>query len=282
MSKRYEKRFNQLKAEGKRAFMPFTVLGWPSREVSFKIIKQMVDCGASALELGIAFSDPIADGPIIQNAATETLAAGFKLDDALHLIKDIRKIDEDIPIGILVYFNMVLAQGVKHFFEKAKDAGVDGILVADLPCESAEEILVHARETNIAPIFLVSPLTTPDRLQTILQYASGFIYLISRLGVTGTHSRSDEKDASLKGLIKKIKSMTDVPICAGFGISTPENAKTMLEMGADGVISGSKVIELVGADKGSTNFSNLADYYKAMLSVIASSSSHTPTSKITP
>jgi tryptophan synthase alpha chain len=265
MSKRYQTRFAQLKTERKRAFMPFTLLGWPNRDTSLALIKQMIDSGASALELGIAFSDPIADGPIIQNAATEVLASGFKLENAFQLLKDVRAIDANIPIGLLVYFNMVLAQGVDKFFRRAKEVGVDGILVADLPAESADEIMPSAKEHEIDPIFLVSPLTSPQRLDTILKHASGFIYLLSRLGVTGTQERTHERDAALKSLIETIHSKTKVPVCAGFGISTPTDAKTMFDLGADGVISGSKVIQLATSNKDSQNFQPVADYYKQML-----------------
>jgi tryptophan synthase alpha chain len=264
MSKRYTTRFAQLKSEGKRAFMPFTLLGWPDRDTSFALIKQMIDSGASALELGIAFSDPIADGPIIQSAATETLASGFKLDDAFQLLKDVRALDKNIPIGILVYFNMVLAQGIDKFFQRAQQAGVDGVLVADLPAENVDEIAPYAREREIDPILLVSPLTSAQRLETILKHASGFIYLLSRLGVTGTQ-RTHERDASLKKLIETIHSKTDVPVCAGFGISTAADAKTMFDLGADGVISGSKVIQLASSGKDQP----LADYYKEMLAATA-------------
>jgi len=265
MSNRYQSRFAQLKAEKKRAFMPFTLLGWPNRDTSFKLIKQMIDSGASALELGVAFSDPIADGPVIQNAACEVLESGFKLDNAFELIKDIRALDANIPIGVLVYFNMVIARGIDNFFQRAKQVGIDGILIADLPAESADEIIPYAKQHGIDPIFLVSPLTSPDRLDTILKNASGFIYLLSRLGVTGTQERTHERDAVLKNLIENIHNKTDVPVCAGFGISTPADAKTMFEIGADGVISGSKVIQLVGAS--APNFQPVADYYKEMLSV---------------
>jgi tryptophan synthase alpha chain len=264
MSNRYKTRFAQLKSEGKRAFMPFTLLGWPDRDTSLKLIKQMIDSGASALELGIAFSDPIADGPIIQSAATETLASGFKLDDAFELLKEVRKLDQNIPIGLLVYFNMVLSQGVGKFFQRAKQAGVDGILVADLPAENVDELMPYPKEHEIDPILLVSPLTSTERLGTILKHASGFIYLLSRLGVTGTQ-RTHERDAVLKKLIETIHSKTDVPVCAGFGISTVTDAKTMFDLGADGVISGSKVVQLATSSRDSKNFQPLADYYKEML-----------------
>jgi tryptophan synthase alpha chain len=245
MSDRYQLRFGQLKESGKKIFMPFTLLGYPDRQRSLSIILEMIESGASALELGIAFSDPIADGPVIQKAANETLASGFKLDDAFVLIREVRKKDAQIPIGILVYLNMVSARGVERFFKEAQEAGIDGILIADLPAEGAEEVEPFAIKYGISIIYLVSPVTTPERLQIILDHAGGFIYLVSRLGVTGTSTRSQSKDAGLKGLIDRIKSKTKVPICAGFGISTPADARNMFDLGVDGVITGSRVIQLI-------------------------------------
>src|SRR5262249_43007366 len=179
MQNRYEARFSQLRDAGKKAFIPFTLLGWPDREKSLEIIKLMIASGASALELGWAFSDPIADGPVIQRAAFETLALGFTVSDALSLIKEVRELDSEIPIGLLVYYNMVLAQGVESFFSRAKEVGVDGVLVADVPPESADEITPTAHKHGVCPIFIVSPLTTEERLAMIVQHASGFLYAVS-------------------------------------------------------------------------------------------------------
>ncbi len=262
MRNRYETRFSQLRAAGKKAFIPFTLLGWPDRDKSLAIIKQMIASGASALELGWAFSDPIADGPVIQRAAFETLALGFTVNDALSLIKDVRELDDEIPIGLLVYYNMVLAQGVESFFARAKEAGVDGVLVADVPPESADEITPMARKHGICPIFIVSPLTTEERLEMIVQQAAGFLYAVSRLGITGTEDRYDEQ---LQDMIASVRKKTNLPLCVGFGISTPEQAKLMLALGADGVITGSRIIQLVeGAGAGSIE-ATLRPYLESMV-----------------
>jgi len=242
MHNRYEARFSRLRDAGKKAFIPFTLLGWPDREKSLEIIKLMIASGASALELGWAFSDPIADGPVIQRAAFETLALGFSVGDALSLISEVRQLDEEIPIGLLVYYNMVLAQGVDSFFAQAKNSGVDGVLVADVPPESADEITPLAQQHGICPIFIVSPLTTEQRLAMIVQHAAGFLYAVSRLGITGTEQRYD---AQLEDMIARVRKKTELPLCVGFGISTPEQAKSMLALGADGVITGSRIIQLV-------------------------------------
>lgn len=265
MSRRYEERFKQLNKAGEKAFIPFTVLGWPNRDESLKLIKQMIESNVSALELGIAFSDPVADGPVIQRAAYETIASGFSVSDAFDLIKDVRKLNESIPIGILVYFNTVLAKGIDAFFSLAKGAGVDGVLIADLPAENANEVLPAAKANEIDLIFLVSPVTTPKRLDVILAHASGFLYLVSRLGVTGTIERSAEKDLELCSLVDSIKKRSRIPVCAGFGISNEADAEKMFQIGVDGVITGSRVIQLVQSS--SDPSMSLKDYLRNMVAV---------------
>jgi tryptophan synthase alpha chain len=279
MSGRYEERFNRLKKENNKAFVPFTLLGWPNREESFKMIRQMIESGASALELGIAFSDPVADGPVIQKAAYDTIASGFSVADAFELLKAVRQLDESIPIGILVYFNMVLAKGIETFFLLAKDAGVDGVLIADLPAESAHEVLPAAKARGIDLIFLVSPVTTPARLDIILSQASGFLYLVSRLGVTGTSERSNEKDLALSKLVQEIKQKTTIPICAGFGISSSDDAEKMFALGVDGVISGSRIIQLAQSSEESSG-DQLYDYYREMANACQDATRRTQSSPV--
>jgi tryptophan synthase alpha chain len=239
---RYQKRFQSLKAQNQKAFMPFTILGWPTPDVSMAILEGMIQGGASMLELGLAFSDPAADGPVIQAAALETLESGFKVKDSVALIRRIRLVDEEIPIGLLVYYNMVLAQGIDRFFSTMAEAGVDGVLIADLPPENIGEIKEAAQKAGIQIIFIVSTLTTPERLQAILKHAGGFLYVVSRLGITGVDARYD---IALPDLLKTIARVTEIPTCVGFGISTPEQAHTMTALGADGVITGSQVIQEV-------------------------------------
>jgi tryptophan synthase alpha chain len=227
----------------------------------------MIKSGATALELGFAFSDPIADGPILQAAAFETISSGFSVNDAFALLKEVRALDNNIPIGILVYFNTVLAKGIENFFASTKEAGVDGVLIADLPAESANEVLPAAKKAGVDLIFLISPVTPGQRLTKIISQASGFLYLISRLGVTGTESRSRQKDLSLKNRIDEIRQQTKLPICAGFGISSPTDAQSMFDVGADGVITGSQVIKIVQTNNFETALEELDKYYATMLAV---------------
>ncbi|MCC7528980.1 MAG: tryptophan synthase subunit alpha [Candidatus Melainabacteria bacterium] len=267
---RYAARFRRLKEAKQGALMPFTVLGWPDEETSFSIIKTMIDSGASALELGIAFSDPVADGPIIQAAAHKVIENGYTVIQALDLVAMARKYDADIPVGLLVYYNHIMAMGVEKFLEKASACGVDGVLVADLPAESSDEVLSTATAKGISTIFIVSPLTREERLAKIVEHASGFIYLVSRLGVTGVDERNADRDSRLAALIASIKKVTSLPVLAGFGISTPAHAEKMMAFGADGVITGSKIVDLVSKAEPSKMESELSSYLKQMVAALNS------------
>src|SRR6478609_3513017 len=162
---RYAKSFAELREQNRKAFIPFTLLGWPNAEKSFEIIESMIAGGATMLELGLAFSDPAADGPIIQQAGVETLETGFNVDDALKLLKRVRDKYPDIPMGLLVYYNMVLAR--ENFFKDFTEAGLDAVLIADLPPEMTHEVSKPAEEAGIELIYIVSPLTSDERLKKI-------------------------------------------------------------------------------------------------------------------
>lgn len=267
---RYRAKFRALKESKKGAFMPFTVLGWPDEETSFNIIKTMIDSDASALELGIAFSDPVADGPIIQAAAHKVIESGFTVNQALDLVARVRKYNDDIPIGLLVYYNHIMAMGVEKLYARAEECGVDGVLVADLPSESADEIVSIATGNNISTIFIVSPLTREERLDKIVKHARGFIYLVSRLGVTGTDERDASRDSRLAALIASIKKATELPILAGFGVSTPAHAERMMASGADGVITGSRIVDLIAKAEPSKMQAELSAYLKQMVASLES------------
>jgi tryptophan synthase alpha chain len=258
---RYAERFAELAESGQKAFIPFTILGWPNRDTSRRMIQAMIDGGASALELGLAFSDPMADGAVIQQADTETLATGFRVNDALALIGEIRRENPKIPIGLLVYYNLVLARGVEKFFRDVADAGVDGVLIADLPPESASEVIPAAKEAGVQLIFIVSPLTSDKRLQAIAGMAGGFLYVVSRLGITGVEERYDQ---DLESLLARISTQTNLPACVGFGISTPELARQMATLGADGVITGSRLITLAREHLNDGLEAAIRDYVQSM------------------
>ncbi|QUV86201.1 tryptophan synthase subunit alpha [Chloracidobacterium aggregatum] len=241
---RYAARFAALRQAGRKAFIPFTVLGFPDRARCLASIEAMLAGGATALELGIAFSDPIADGPVIQQATHDVLASGFGVHDALALIAQVRQRDADIPIGLLVYHNTVAARGAGQFFADVHAAGADGVLIADLPPEMAAEMTAAARQAGIAPIFMVSPLTDAARLQRLAALAEGFLYVVSRLGITGSQTHFDDQ---LRVTLERARAVVNLPLCVGFGVSTPAAAQHMVALGADGVITGSRIIEIIRA-----------------------------------
>jgi tryptophan synthase alpha chain len=234
--------YKQVFAELKHAaVIPFFVIGDPDYKTSLAIVKNAVDAGADILELGIPFSDPIADGPTIQKADIRSLKKGMTVKKALAFIKEVKK-HKDLPIGLLMYYNLIFQYGTEKFFRDCHNAGVNSVLVADLSIDDADEILSPAKNAGLDTVFMVTPNTNPQRLKLIASKTTGFIYAVSLLGVTG--SRSTLSNA-VDGLVKNIKKATDVPVCVGFGISKPEHAAQVAKAGADGVIIGSKIVGLI-------------------------------------
>ena len=268
---RYDKSFQQLEAAGQHALIPFTLLGWPNPETCLRSIDAFIAGGATALELGIAFSDPMADGPTIQQAAKAVLDANFGVSDALALLAQIRVKYPEIPIGLLVYYNLVLARGVDRFFAEVAQAGADGVLIADLPAEMAQEVWPAAQQHGVQLIGMVSPLTDEARLKQITEVSGGFLYVVSRLGITGVEARHDQ---SLSGLIERIKAHSNLPACVGFGISQPEHVQKMLGMGAQGVIVGSALIERIQALPPGSNMESIVAYLKSLATVPTPSTQH--------
>ena len=239
---RYAQRFQALHQQHQKGFIPFTLLGWPDEETCQRILKTMIESKPACLELGLPFSDPVADGPVIQEAVSDTLARGFKMKEGFELIRYARSLDSEIPIGLLIYYNTLLAQGTETFFSTLKDLKVDGVLIADLPPEMAHEVSEQAKRYEIDLIFIVSPLTSSERLARFTEMAGGFFYVVSRLGITGTEERYDHE---LSHLLTRLKQDSSLPAYVGFGISKPEQVKAMLEQGADGTITGSRILQLV-------------------------------------
>lgn len=230
------------------AFIPFIVAGDPNFERSMEIAKAVARGGADVLELGIPFSDPAADGPTIQDAYQRSLENGFRVSDVFGLVRKIRKFS-DVPIVLLTYYNIIYQKETKNFYREAEDAGVDGILVPDLPPEEAEEALEAAEETSLDQIFLVCQTTSEERMKEINRKGSGFIYVVSRLGTTGARDRFSNKT---RDLIRNVKAQVNLPVAVGFGISRPEHVKKAVSAGADGAIVGSAIVDMVseGAEKG--------------------------------
>lgn len=237
---RIDQKFGELKKSKKFAFMPFVVAGDPNFKKSLEIIRQLVK-HAGFLELGFPYSDPLADGPTIQRANMRALKSGINPDRVFRLISEIRKFSE-IPITVLVYANLVYQRGVDKFYKDAKQSGIDGVLVPDLPVEEAEAFVAAANKNGIDPIFLITQTTTSARLKKILKSASGYLYVVSVLGVTG--ARRELSKETLKQ-IKFLKKQTNLPIVVGFGISECKQLKILHKAGADGAIVGSSLINII-------------------------------------
>ena len=222
-------------------FIGFTVAGDPDPETSFRAARALIDGGTDILELGVPFSDPVADGPVIQAADERALAAGTDPDVIFSLVARIRSASE-VPIVLLTYYNTVFRRGAGRFYQEAKEAGVDGILVADMPFEESDEVTAAAARTGIDPIFLIARTTSDERIQAISSRAGGYLYLVSVLGVTGARESVDPESI---GLLRRVRGLTTLPVAPGFGIATPDHARTFAEAGADGVIVGSAIVRIV-------------------------------------
>jgi tryptophan synthase alpha chain len=228
------------------ALIPFFVIGDPDFDTSIAIVKTAIDSGADILELGVAFSDPIADGPTIQKADIRARNAGITVEKALEFIRQVKDY-KDIPIGLLMYYNLIYQYGHEKFFKDFYDVGVNSVLVADLSIDDADEVTVPATSAGLDTVFMVTPNTTDERIKLIASKTTGFIYTVSVLGVTGSRQ---ELSMSVEGLVGKLKKITDVPVCVGFGISKPEHAIAVAAAGADGIIVGSKLVGLIEENLG--------------------------------
>jgi tryptophan synthase alpha chain len=237
----YQEMFLEIKNRGEGAFIPFTVAGDPDFETSIEIVRQYVDNGADALEIGFPFSDPVADGPSVQAADIRSLNEGMTTDKCFEFISKIREFTS-VPIGILVYYNLIYKKGLEEFYSKARNAGINGILAADLPPEEAGDVVDMARKYNLDQIFMVAQTTPNERISEIVKMCTGFLYVVAVMGVTG--ARSDIKRSTVD-LIKRVKSHTDLPIAVGFGISKPEHIKDVIQSGSDGAIVASAIINII-------------------------------------
>lgn len=246
MKNRIERRFLELKAEGRKAFVPYIMAGYPDTDATFMALKLFNETGADVVELGVPFTDPVADGPVIQSAADEALRRGITLRKVLKIVKRARR-TLDIPIVLMTYYNPVFKMGLEAFFDEARDCGVDGLIVPDLPPDEADDLIKLSRAHNISTIFLLAPTSTEKRIRTVVKNSTGFIYYVSITGITGAALRGVPE---IKRAVKKLKEMTDKPVCVGFGVKTPSDAKAIAEV-SDGVIVGSSIVKTMteGPDK---------------------------------
>lgn len=237
---RIDRKFQELKDKRKPAFIPFITAGDPDLQTTKDLIVEFEKSGADIIELGIPFSDPIADGPVIQASYYRALAKGVKVAQILDMVSQLRK-ESDIPIVSMVSYSIVYKGGYQAFIEKACKAGLDGLTIPDLPVEENDELFEIAKNYNFKLICFIAPTTTNERMAVITQKSQGFLYYISVVGITGV--RDTLSDDILQN-INKLKQLTSTPICVGFGVSTPEHAK-MIGKIADGVVVGSAIIKEV-------------------------------------
>lgn len=241
MTSRMDARFAKLKAEGRPALVTYFMGGDPDYQTSLGIMKALPEAGADVIELGMPFSDPMADGPTIQLAGQRALKGGQTLAKTLDLARDFRKSDSDTPIVMMGYYNPIYIYGVEKFLDDAIKAGIDGLIIVDLPPEMDDELCIPALAKGINFIRLTTPTTDEKRLPTVLNNTSGFVYYVSMNGITG----SALPDPSLiSGAVARIKDHTDLPVCVGFGVKTADHAKA-IGAAADGVVVGTAIVAQV-------------------------------------
>lgn len=238
---RIDRRFAALKTEGRAALVTFVTAGDPDLETSKKILAGLPKAGADVIELGMPFSDPMADGPAIQASSLRALKAGQKMRDTLAMVREFRKTDPDTPIVLMGYYNPIYVYPVAAFLEDAAAAGVDGLIVVDVPPEADDELCLPARDKGINFIRLATPTTDDKRLPAVLKNTSGFLYYVSITGITGAGAANPD-DVQLQ--VARIKKATTLPVAVGFGVRTPEQARAMAK-GADGVVVGSALVRAI-------------------------------------
>lgn len=263
MADRYAALFERLQANKQGAFVPFVTIGDPNPEQSLKIIDTLAKSGADALELGFPFSDPSADGPTIQSANIRALDAKTTPVICFELISQIRATYPDLPIGLLVYANLVFANGIDHFYQACAKAGVDSVLIADVPTGESAEFNEAAKKAGIHPIFIAPPTATDETLQQVASLAGGYTYLLSRSGVTGTETKAN---MPVDHMIERLAKFDAPPALLGFGISEPQQVKAAIEAGAAGAISGSAVVKIIekNLDNSEQMLTDLAQFVQQM------------------
>lgn len=242
---RIDQKFAALRAEGRKAFVAFLMGGDPDYATSLAVMKGMPAAGVDVIEVGMAFTDPMADGPTIQLAGQRALEAGATLTRTLAMVADFRKDDATTPVVLMGYYNPIYSRGVDRFLTEAKAAGVDGLIVVDLPPEEDSELCIPAQAAGLNFIRLATPTTDDARLPKVLQNTSGFVYYVSVTGITGA-AAAVATDVGPE--VARIKAKTDLPIVVGFGITTPDQSRAIAGI-ADGCVVGSAIVKEIGAGK---------------------------------
>lgn len=235
---RIEEAFRSLKVMNRKAFIPYIMAGDPSIERTQETVRVLAKSGADIIELGVPFTDPLADGPMIQMAAERALKAGVTLRKVILLVRELRK-ETAIPLILMTYYNPVFKYGLAKFINDAIAAGVDGVIVPDLPPDEAADLMRPAHAAGLDTVFLIAPTSTRERMKKVVKASSGFIYYVSLTGITGSRI---SLDGSIEESIHLIRSLTEKPVAVGFGVSTPQEAHTVAQI-ADGVIIGSAIVK---------------------------------------
>ena len=243
MGTRIDAKFAALKGEGRKAFVAYVMAGDPDFDRSLEVVRGLPGAGVDVIELGLPFTDPMADGPTIQLAGQRALAAGMTLDRTLELARAFREGDDTTPIVLMGYYNPIYSRGVDRFLADAKAAGIDGLIVVDLPPEEDSELCLPAQAAGMNFIRLATPTTDDARLPRVLQNTSGFVYYVSITGITGA---AEAQAGDVGPEVARIKAATDLPVIVGFGINSPERARGIAEI-ADGAVVGSAIVSRIGA-----------------------------------
>lgn len=259
--------FEHLRSHARCALIPFVTAGDPNLEVTAKALERLDQSGADLIELGVPYSDPLADGPVIQAAATRALQRGTRFEQVLEVVQQVSPRLRS-PIILFTYYNPILNRGIDSFLQQIATAGVKGLVVPDLPLEEAEILLKPAADHGIELTLLVAPTTPKERLLAIAQQSQGFIYLVSTTGVTGMRAQMESR---VKDMIHELRSVTDKPIGVGFGISQPEHARQAMEWGADGVIVGSAFVKRLAESSPEKGLQDIGDFCRTLKSAIAPS-----------
>ncbi len=242
---RIDATFARLRAEGKKAFVSYIMGGDPDAATSLAVMQGLPAAGVDIIELGLPFTDPMADGPTIQLAGQRALDKGMTMDDVLDMARAFRKGDDSTPIVLMGYYNPIYSRGVDRFLADAKEAGIDGLIVVDLPPEEDDELCIPAQKAGLNFIRLATPTTDAKRLPKVLQNTSGVVYYVSITGITGA-AAAQATDVGPE--VARIKAATDLPVIVGFGINTPESARAIASV-ADGCVVGSAIVKDIGAGK---------------------------------
>ncbi|CAK9322490.1 unnamed protein product [Citrullus colocynthis] len=258
--------FNKLREQGKVALIPYITAGDPDLSTTAEALKVLSTCGSDIIELGVPYSDPLADGPVIQAAATRSLARETNFNAIIFMLKGVIP-ELSCPISLFTYYNPILKRGIENFMMIIKDAGVRGLVVPDVPLEETEILRKEAVKYNIELVLLTTPTTPKDRMKNIAEASEGFVYLVSSVGVTGTRTSVSGR---VQTLLEKVKEVTKKPVAVGFGISKPEHVKQVADWGADGIIIGSAMVKLLGeAQSPEEGLKELENFTKSLKSALS-------------